>query len=350
MESLIRQWDGESVVVRHDRETGAWIFLAIHSSVLGPAAGGTRMRVYPNLDDALRDALRLAEAMTCKFAVSGLPQGGGKAVIALPPGFDPAARPGLLRRYGTLLRQLGGFFSTGPDVGTSPEDMDVIAETGAPHVFACTPAKGGAGGSGPATALGVFAALEAAAERVFGNLSLAGRRVLVQGAGSVGGALIERLAGAGAEVLLSDVDPVAAQRFRDAFGVALVPPESVYGTPCDLFSPCALGGVLDEATIPRLRCRAIAGAANNQLATPEDAERLRARGILYAPDFVASLGGALAVTGIEALGWSPERADEEVRRRIVDTLREVFARAEAQDVTTEEAARRIARERIAAGP
>lgn len=349
MEALIRQWDGESVVVRHDRETGAWIFIAIHSSVLGPAAGGTRMRVYPSVDEALADALRLGEAMTCKFAVSGLPQGGGKAVIALPPGFDPAARPGLLRRYGTLLQRLNGAFSTGPDVGTSPEDMDVIAQTGSPHVFARTPAQGGAGGSGPATALGVFAALEAAAERVFGDPSLAGRRVLVQGAGSVGGALVERLAAAGAQVLLSDVDAAAARRFADGPGVALVPPERVYDTPCDLFSPCALGGVLSEATIPLLGCRAVAGAANNQLATPEDAERLRARGILYAPDFVASLGGALAITGLEALGWSRERADEEVRRRIGDTLREVFARAEAEGVTTEEAARRIAQERIAAG-
>lgn len=349
MESLIRQWEGESVVVRHDRETGAWIFIAIHSSVLGPAAGGTRMRVYPEVDDALRDALRLGEAMTCKFAVAGLPQGGGKAVIALPPDFDPSARSGLLRRYGALLRQLGGAFSTGPDVGTSPEDMDVIAETGAPHVFARTPAKGGAGGSGPATALGVFAALGAAAERVFGDPSLAGRRVLVQGAGSVGGALIERLVEAGAEVSFSDVDPEALRRFKDELGLPLVPPESVYDAPCDLFSPCALGGVLHEATIPRLRCRAIAGAANNQLATPEDAERLRARGILYAPDFVASLGGALAITGIEARGWSKERADEEVRGRIVDTLREIFTRAEAEGVTPEEAARRMARERIAAG-
>jgi glutamate dehydrogenase/leucine dehydrogenase len=164
----------------------------------------------------------------------------------------------------------------------------------------------------------------------------------------VGGPLIERLAAAGAEVSFSDVDPEALRRFRDELGLPLVSPESVYDTPCDLFSPCALGGVLNEATIPRLRCRAIAGAANNQLATPEDAERLRARGILYAPDFVASLGGALATTGIEALGWSRERADEEVRR-IGDTLREVFARAEAEGVTPEEAARRRARERIAAG-
>jgi leucine dehydrogenase len=304
------------------------------------------MRCYPRVTDALEDALHLAAAMTYKYAVVGFPRGGGKAVICLPAGFDPAARPGLLHRYGSLLRQLGGFFSTGPDVGTSPEDMDVIAETGAPYVFARTPARGGAGGSGPATALGVFVALEAAAERALGNPSLAGRRVLVQGAGSVGGSLIERLVAAGAEVVWSDVDPAALERFRDGLGLPFVSPESVYDTPCDLFSPCALGGVLSEATIPRLRCRAVAGAANNQLATPEDAQRLRARGILYAPDFVVSLGGSVAITGMETLGWSRERAEEEVRR-IGDTLRKVFARAEAEGVTTDEAARRIARDRLA---
>ncbi|HSF42407.1 MAG TPA: Glu/Leu/Phe/Val dehydrogenase family protein, partial [Thermoanaerobaculia bacterium] len=225
-------------------------------------------------------------------------------------------------------------------------DMDVIAETGAPYVFARTPARGGAGGSGPATALGVFVALQAAAESALGNPSLAGRRVLVQGAGSVGGTLIERLVAAGAEVVWSDVDPAALERFRDGLGLPFVSPESVYDTPCDLFSPCALGGVLSEATIPRLRCRAVAGAANNQLATPEDAERLRARGILYAPDFVVSLGGSVAITGMEAMGWSHERAEEEVRR-IGDTLRSVFARAEAEGITTDEAARRIARDRLA---
>jgi leucine dehydrogenase len=346
LESLIRQWDGESVVVRQDRETGAWIFIAVHSSLLGPATGGTRMRCYPRVADALEDALHLAAAMTYKYAVVGFPRGGGKAVICLPEGFDPAARPGLLRRYGSFLRQLGGLFSTGPDVGTSPADMDVIGETGAPYVFARTPARGGAGGSGPATALGVFVALQAAAERALGSPSLAGRRVLVQGAGSVGGALIERLVAAGAEVVWSDVDPAALERFRDGLGLPFVSPESVYDTPCDLFSPCALGGVLNEATIPRLRCRAVAGAANNQLATSEDAERLRARGILYAPDFVVSLGGSVAITGIEAMGWSRERAEEEVGR-IGDTLRKVFARAEAEGITTDEAARRIARDRLA---
>lgn len=345
--NLLEDWDGEAVVVRHDQPSGAWIFIAIHSTSLGPAAGGTRMRTYPDPGAALQDALRLAEAMTLKYAVPGFPRGGGKAVIAVPPDLDPEARTALLRRYGTLLRQLGGLFLTGPDVGTSSEDMDVIGETGAPYVFARTPARGGAGGSGPATALGVFAALEAAAGHVFGEASLRGRHVLVQGTGSVGSALIERLLTAGAKVSFSDVDPGAVRRFRDERGLEYVPPEAVFETPCDLFSPCALGGVLNEATIPRLRCRAVAGAANNQLATPEDAERLRARGILYAPDFVVSLGGAMAITGREAMGWTPAQADREVLR-IGDTLRKVFDRAEADGLTTEAAARRIAKETLAA--
>jgi leucine dehydrogenase len=345
--NALEDWNGEVVVVRHDRPSGAWIFIAVHSTRLGPAAGGTRMRTYPDPGAALQDALRLAEAMTLKYAVPGFPRGGGKGVLAVPPDLDPERRTALLRRYGALVRQLGGLFLTGPDVGTSPEDMDVIGETGSPYIFARTPARGGAGGSGPATALGVFAALQAAAERVFGEASLRGRHVLVQGAGGVGGPLLERLVAAGARVSFSDVDPEAVRHFRDELGLDYVPPEAVLDTPCDLFSPCALGGILSEATIPRLRCRAVVGAANNQLATPEDAGRLRARGILYAPDFVVSLGGAMAITGLEAMGWTPAQAEKEVLR-IGDTLRKVFDRAEADGLTTEAAARRIAGETLAA--
>ena len=344
---LLEAWDGETVLARHDEPTGSWILIAVHSTRLGPATGGTRMRSYPDPGAALRDALQLASAMTLKYAVGGFPRGGGKAVIAVPPDLDPAARTGLLHRYGEFLRELGGLFWTGPDVGTSSADMDVISETGSPYVFARTPARGGAGGSGPATALGVFAALEAAAERVFGEASLRGRHVLVQGAGGVGGALIEHLLAAGARVSFSDVDPEAVRRFRDERGLGYVPPEEALETPCDFFSPCALGGILCEATIPRLRCRAVVGAANNQLAAPGDAERLRARGILYAPDFVVSLGGAMAITGMEAMGWTPARAETEVLR-IGDTLRKVFDRAEADGLTTEAAARRIAKEALAA--
>ena len=340
-------WDGESILTRWDADSGAWIFVAIHSTRLGPASGGTRMASYPDRDAARRDAMRLAAGLTYKWAAAGFPRGGGKAVIAVPAGLSPAARRDLLRRYGSLVAELGGRFWTGADVGTSAEDMDIIAETGAPYVFSRTPAHGGAGGSGTWTALGVFAAMGSACQRLFGNPSLSGRRVLVQGAGSVGGPLIARLVEAGAAVSVSDVAPDATRRLSDLPGLAFVPPEEVFQTPCDLFAPCALGAVLNADTIPLLRCRTVVGAANNQLATPEDAERLRDRGILYAPDFVVNAGGATAITGMEAMGWSAERAEQEVLG-IAATLSRVFALAEAEGITTDAAARRLAEERLRA--
>jgi len=348
VDRLIRDWDGETVIVRYDRPTGAWIFIAIHSTRMGPATGGTRMKSYPDVQAALQDVLRLAEGMTYKFAGPGIPYGGGKAVIALPDGFDPQARPSLLRRYGALVRQLGGLFSTGPDVGTSSADMDVIAETGAPYVFGRTPAAGGAGSSGPFTALGVFAAIQTACEHVLGDPSLEGRRVLVQGTGSVGGSLIEHLRAAGAEVSFSEVDEDAVHRFRDELGLSFVPPQAVFAADCDVFAPCALGGILDGSTIPQLRCRAVVGGANNQLAEPEDAERLRARDILYAPDYVVNVGGAMAILGLETQGWTREQAEREVAESVRRALHQIFKLAAAEGITTEAAARRMAERRLSA--
>ena len=342
----MKGWDGESLVTRRDAETNAWMFVALHSSRLGPSTGGTRMIPYHDLASARRDAMRLSEGMTYKWAAAGFPRGGGKGVIAAPPGLDGRARAGLLRRYGQLVKDLGGRFWTGADAGTSAADMDVISETGQPYVFSRTEANGGAGGSGPWTALGLFASLRAVAERLFGEPSLAGRRVLVQGAGSVGRPLIERLAAAGAQVSFSDIEPEAARLLESGgVGAAYVPPERLFDSPCDVFAPCALGAVLNADTIPRLRCRAVVGAANNQLAEPEDAERLRAAGVLYAPDFVVNAGGAIAITGIEALGWSREKAEREVEG-IAGTLSGILDLAERDGITTEAAARRIAAKRL----
>jgi leucine dehydrogenase len=346
METLLEAWDGETVIVAADRPTQSWIVIAIHSSRLGPATGGTRLKTYPDLTAAVADALRLAEGMTLKYAVAGFPRGGGKAVIAVESPLAPEARAGLLRRYGALIQSLHGLFATGPDVGTSAADMDVIAETGAPYVFSCTPALGGAGGSGPATALGVLSAIEATCRWLFGDASLGGRHVLVQGAGNAGAPLIDLLIEGGATVSVSEVDPDRERRFRDERGLRVVPPDQVYDTPCDIFAPCAMGGVLDAHTIPRLRSRAVVGAANNQLATPEDAERLRDRGILYAPDYAVNIGGAMAITGIEAMGWSVERAGTEVRR-VGATLTRIFELAQAEGITPDAAARRLARARLA---
>ena len=346
MESLLREWDGETVIVRYDRPAGAWIFIAIHSTQLGPATGGTRMKYYPDQQAALSDALRLACSMTYKFAVPGIRRGGGKAVISIPEHLEPDSRLELLRRYGRFVHQLGGLFYTGPDVGTSDADMDIIAETGAPYIFCRTPAAGGAGSSGPITALGVFSAIRTACEHVFGEASLKHRKILVQGVGSVGGILIEHLRSAGAEVLFSEVDERRIQRFRDELGLRFIPVEEIYSTECDVFAPCALGGVLNENTIPQLKCRVIAGGANNQLAQPQDAERLRARGIIYAPDYVVNVGGAMAIPGIETLGWSQAKAEEKVVKSVRAALQRIVEMAEAESITTDEAAHRIAEKHL----
>ncbi len=349
METLIREWGGETVIVHYDRPTGAWIFIAIHSTRLGPAVGGTRMKPYASVQAALQDAMRLAAGMTYKFATPGMPFGGGKAVIAIPADFEAQSRPALLRRYGALIHQLGGLFSTGPDVGTSPADMDIIAETGAPYIFARTPAAGGAGDPGPFTARGVFAGIEETCEHLFGDMSLVGRRVLVQGAGDVGAKLINYLCDAGATVAYSEVDEGAIRKVRDDLGLEFVPPEVVYTTECDIFAPCALGGVLNADTIPQLKCRAVVGGANNQFATQEDAERLRARGILYAPDYVVNVGGAMAITSMEMKGWSQERAEREVVESVRRALRQIFEVASKEGITTDAAARQLAENRLSAG-
>ncbi len=349
METLLRDWDGESVIIRLDHPTSAWVFIAIHSTRLGPAIGGTRMKSYPDVQAALLDALRLAGGMTYKWAAAGFEAGGGKAVIAVPADLGPGEREKLLRRYGHLIRQHGGLFLTGPDLGTSSEDMDIIAETGDPYVFARTPTAGGAGNPGSFTALGVFASMEIIAKVRLDGSTLHGKRVLVQGVGSVGGELIELLRQAGAEILFSDVDEAAVSHFCDDLGLPCLLPDEVYDTPCDIFAPCAVGAVLDEKTIFRLRCQAVAGAANNQLAHPEDASRLRERGILYAPDFIANSGGAIGIIGMETKGWSREKAKKNLTQTIKENLSRVFQLAETERITTDEAARRLAEKRLAEG-
>jgi leucine dehydrogenase len=346
MESLIKNWDGESIVLHYDQQTGAWIIIAIHSTRLGPATGGTRMKQYPDLDSALEDALRLSAGMTYKFAVPGLRRGGGKAVISVPAGLDSPGRIDLLRRYGRLIHQLGGLFYTGPDVGTSSADMDVIAETGAPYVFSRTPTAGGAGSPGPYTALGVFSGIQTAWQYITGSETLERCRVLVQGTGSVGSRLISLLLDAEAEVLFSEVEEEAIQRFRDELKLPLVAADEVYETACDVFAPCALGGVLNAQTIPKLKCRAVVGGANNQLVALENAVALLDRGILYGPDYVVNVGGAMAITGIETQGWTPEEAGKRVVSTVRNTLKRIFEISGSEGVTTEVAARLLAEEHL----
>jgi leucine dehydrogenase len=339
-EELLRQWDGEEVVVRHDRETGTWMLVCIHSTTLGPAMGGTRMKEYAGPAEALEDGLRLAAGMTRKLAIAGLPCGGGKAVLAVPAALEGEERRRLLERYGDLIDALGGTYVTGPDVNTGEADMDAIGSR-TPYVFCRSAANGGSGDPSIHTALGTFHGIRAALRHAVGSDDLTGRTVLVQGTGAVGGKLARLLLDAGAVVLVSDVDEDRAR----ATGAALVPTDEAVELDCDVYAPCALGATLNEHSIPRLRCRVVAGAANNQLATPEDAERLRTAGILYAPDFVINAGGALHGIGLEQLGWDDAELDRRVEA-IGDTLTRVFEMAEAEGITPDEAAERLAAEAL----
>jgi leucine dehydrogenase len=343
-EELLRGWDGELVASRFDEPTGAWLFVAVHSTALGPGFGGTRMKAYPAASDALRDVLRLSEAMTRKNALAGIDFGGGKAVLAVPTIPHGAARRLLLERYADLVSSLGGSYVTACDMNTTTPDMDVVGER-CPHVMGRSEARGGSGTSAPDTAIGVFHGIRAAVEHVFGSPELAGRSVAVQGAGAVGAPLTELLAKEGASLAIADVDEARARDLAERTGAAVRPADAIVDERCDVFAPCATGAVLSPASIPRLRCRIVAGAANNQLDTPADAARLAERGIMYAPDFVVNAGGVLHLAGYERLGWSPD----EVAARLAGigaTLRRVLKVADARGVTPEEAASALAYERI----
>jgi leucine dehydrogenase len=337
-ETLLAGWDGEHAVVRFDLESGAWIFVCVHSTARGPAGGGTRMRVYPTPADGLADAMRLSGAMTRKMAAAGMPRGGGKGVLAVPelPAGEPRKR--LLRRYGELVASLGGSYRTAGDMNIAPADLDVVAET-CPWVYGTT-RRGGNSGRG--TARGGLHAIRATVEHLFGSPDLAGRSVLVQGAGSVGSVLARELADAGARVLVSDVDEARAS----ATGFETVSPERVLGTEVDVYSPCAVGGTLSAESVPRLACRAIVGCANNQLAEPDDARRLHKRGIILAPDYIVNAGGIIQLIGLEDEGWDEAQLEERLAG-IGDTLRELFAAADAAGITPAEAAERLVSRRLA---
>ena len=347
-EELLEAWDGETAVIRRDRESGGWIFVCLHSTRLGPAVGGTRLRVYPAPADGLADALRLSAAMTKKLAIAGLPFGGGKAVLAVPELPSGDERRALLLRYADLVESLGGTYRTSSDMNTGEADMDVIGERTA-YVFGRSPGAGGSGDPGVPTAVGVFHGIRASLEHAFGSPELAGRRVLVQGAGGVGSRLAERLAAAGASVVVADLDVERACDVAARVGATTVAPDDVLETECDVYAPCAVGGVLGAETVGRLSCRIVAGSANNQLAAPEAAELLYARGILYAPDYVINGGGAIGLVGIEQLGWSTAQRDAALEG-IGHTLREIYARAEREGVSTAAAADAVASERLRAGP
>ena len=342
-EELLQGWDGEEAVIRYDAESGAWMFVCIHSTARGPAGGGTRLRVYPTPADGLADAMRLSSAMTRKMAVADMPLGGGKAVLAVPELPEGEARRRLLLRYGRLVASLGGTYRTAGDMNITPADLDVVSET-CPWVFGST---GHGGNSGRGTARGVLHGIHASVEHIFGSPDLDGRSVLVQGVGAVGRDLARDLAEAGARVLVADVDEEQAGRVAAEIGGGMIPARDALTTECDVYAPCAVGGTLGAETIPTLGCRIVAGSANNQLVEPEDAARLHAAAILYAPDYVINAGGVLQLLGLEELGWDEAELERNLAG-IGDTLRRLYRDADANGITPAEAAERLAAARVAA--
>ena len=338
-EDLLQSWDGEEAVIRYDADSGAWMFVCIHSTALGPGGGGTRLRVYDTPADGLADAMRLSGAMTRKFAAADLPRGGGKAVLAVPELPQGDARRKLLLRYGELVASLGGTYRTAGDMNISPADLDIVAER-CPWVYGTT-TKGGNSARG--TAIGTHHAIRATVEHLTGSPDLAGKRILVQGAGAVGADLVRLLQADGAHVLVSDVDQSRAA----ATGATVVAAADVIGTECDVYSPCAVGGTLNADTIPRLRCRAVAGCANNQLAEPEDGDRLHEAGILYAPDYVANAGGVIQLVGLEDLGWNEDELQLGLAK-IGETMRTLLRSASEQGIAPAAAAEQLAMQRVAA--
>lgn len=335
-------FDGhEQVWLGEDEARGLTAIVSIHNTALGPALGGTRVWPHPTFEAALTDALRLSRGMTCKAAIAGIPLGGGKAVVKADPRTDKT--PAMLEAYAEMLAALNGQFFTGEDVGLTLADADFLRER-TPNVTGTT--IGGSGNPSPVTALGVFLGIKAALRHANGSDRLAGLRVAVQGLGSVGWSLCERLAAEGAALIVADIDETRTAQARERFGAQVVDAETIVAAEADLFAPCALGGVLSAATIPHLKARIVAGAANNQLARHEDAAHLARRGVLYAPDYVINAGGLINVAAeLEPDGYDRAAVMEKVAR-IPDTLTHIFARAEAEGRPTADIARAMAEERI----
>jgi leucine dehydrogenase len=339
--------DHEQLVVRRGRRSGLTIAVAIHSSALGPALGGARMRHYPDWRDGVADALRLAEGMTYKCAVAGLDHGGAKAVVVLPTTAAPDAgeRRAALLDLGDVVESFGGAFTTGPDIGTGPLDMVTIAERTS-HVC-CRPAGyGGSGDSSTPTARGVLAAIRATLGHRFDVPDPRGRRITLIGLGSVGALVAAELAAAGARLLVTDVDP-AKRALAGSLGATWSEPAAALTAPADLLVPAAVGGLLTPESVPGLRSDAIVGPANNQLSAEPVADLLHARGIVWVPDYVVGAGGVVHAATVELHGGSGAAALAAVDR-IGDTVSDLLKVADRDGVPAQRAARTLADARLAA--
>ena len=336
----------EGVHFFHDRATGLKAIIAIHSTHLGPAAGGARYWHYADSESAVTDALRLSRGMSYKNAKAGLPVGGGKAVLLKEEGASKS--PELLAAFGRIVESLGGRYVTAQDVGMSEADMIAIARE-TRHVSGLPAERGGAGGNpGPSTAYGVFLGIKAAVKHGLGRDDVRGLHVAMQGCGSVGSGTARHLAAAGARLTLADVSTERAQALADELGAAVVDADAILATSCDVLSPCALGAILNERSIAALQTGIVAGGANNQLARPEDGDRLKARGILYAPDYVINAGGIINVV-LEYLGIGDADAVRARIEQIPGRLAEIFAASEASGLSTDKVADQMAQRLIGRG-
>ncbi len=329
----------EEIVMCSDPSVGYKGILAVHSTKLGPALGGTRFWQYATDEDAITDALRLSRGMTYKNAVAGLHLGGGKSIII---GDNKTRdREKIFRAHGRFVQTLGGRYITAEDVGTSTKDMSYV-QMETKHVAGLA---GKSGDPSPVTAHGVFRAVQASANRKWGSDSLEGKTVAIQGCGSVGSYLAKELHEAGARLIVSDIDAAKTEKVSKATGAKVVKGNAIFTAVADIFSPCALGGIINDKTIPKLKVEIVAGGANNQLLEERHGDELQRRGILYAPDYVANAGGVINVYG-EVAGWDAQRALDKADD-IYDTILKVFDIAEAKKIPTYEAADRLAELRLA---
>lgn len=337
---LIQADNYEQIIFCNDAKVGLKAIIAIHSSALGPATGGCRMWNYQTEEEALTDVLRLSKGMTYKASISGLPLGGGKSIIIGPASLKT---PELLKRFGDFVETLKGNYVTAKDVGIDSSDLKMI-KTKTPHILGIAGESNSSGDPSPVTAWGVYNGMLACAEKAFGSKNLKGLHIALQGLGAVNYNLLKYLHQDGAIITACDINKESTERVQKEFGTEIVSPESIYDVNADIFSPGALGAIVNSQTIPRLKCKVIAGAANNQLATEKDGEELVRKGILYAPDYAINAGGLINIYH-EREGYNRDKAYAHVAK-IYDTIKDVLEQSTQENLPTNFVANRIAENRV----
>lgn len=337
----MEQHDYEQLVFCQDKNSGLKAIICIHDTTLGPALGGTRMWNYETEEEAIEDAIRLGRGMTYKNAAAGLNLGGGKTVIIGDPLKDKNEE--MFRAFGRFIQGLNGRYITAEDVGTTVADMDLIHEE-TDFVTGISPAFGSSGNPSPVTAYGIYIGMKAAALEAFGDDSLEGKTITVQGVGNVAYTLCKHLHEEGAKLIVTDINQDAVQRAVNDFGAVAVAPNDIYSQEADIFAPCAMGAIINDETIPQLKVKVVAGSANNQLKEERHGDELEAKGIVYAPDFVINSGGVINVAD-ELYGYNNERAMKRVET-IYDSITRIFEISKRDGIPSYIAAERMAEERI----